>query len=110
MAPGFPVTDQMVDLAYQRRMSAGDGYTVRTLGESLLRGEDTMDETFSKITVPTLLVWGEKDQFLSLDIARRLQSQVSGSRLVIVAGAGHLPQIDHPAEVGRAISDFVAAK
>lgn len=45
-----------------------------------------------KITVPTLIVWGEKDKELSLTEAKLLHQDIKGSTLRIVWGAGHWPQ------------------
>ena len=63
---------------------------------------------FRSITVPTLIIWGEEDRFISLGHGRQLQDAIPGSRLVIIPGCGHNPQEERPAETFAAMSEFLA--
>ncbi len=56
---------------------------------------------------PALIVWGERDAQVPLQIAQRLHRDMPQSRLVIVPGAGHLILFDAADDVARAIEDFV---
>jgi len=49
------------------------------------------------------IIWGEQDTWIPVDRAYRLHELIPGSRLEIVAGAGHLIQYDAPAELALAI-------
>ena len=40
---------------------------------------------------------------------RKLNEKLPGSRFVELAGAGHISNMDRPAEFTRAIRDFLAA-
>jgi pimeloyl-ACP methyl ester carboxylesterase len=40
---------------------------------------------------------------------RKLNEKLAGSRFVSLAGAGHISNMDAPAEFTRAIRDFVGA-
>jgi pimeloyl-ACP methyl ester carboxylesterase len=44
--------------------------------------------------VPTLIIWGEDDAIMSIEIGKRLQSQIPGARLSEVSGCGHLPHLE----------------
>jgi 3-oxoadipate enol-lactonase len=61
------------------------------------------------INVPTLVLSGEYDQ---VDPTQRLREEVlpyiPGSRLQVLPQAGHLPMLETPTAVARAISQFVA--
>ncbi len=48
----------------------------------------------NKITVPTLIVWGELDQETPLYMAHTLHKYISGSKLNILEGAGHYSYLD----------------
>lgn len=48
------------------------------------------------ISTPTLIVWGADDEWIPLDRAHRLASQLPGSTTEIINGAGHLVQEDAP--------------
>lgn len=48
------------------------------------------------LDVPSLLVWGEDDEVVPLDLARRLARDLPGARLVTLPGVGHLPPEEAP--------------
>jgi 3-oxoadipate enol-lactonase len=69
--------------------------------------EDISPEV-SKITVPTLVLAGERDQLDSVEQHRReVIARISGARLEIIADSGHLLPIDEPVRTARAIDQFV---
>jgi pimeloyl-ACP methyl ester carboxylesterase len=63
---------------------------------------------YREITVPTLIVWGKEDRFISPDCGERLHKDIPGSHLLVIANCGHLPQEEQPAETYAAIRDFLA--
>ncbi len=74
--------------------------TLQVLGSQL-------DERLREIQAETLIIWGERDRLLPLEIGRRLHQALPGSRLVVIAGAGHNPMWDRPEEFHRAVMDFL---
>ena len=58
--------------------------------------------------LPTLLLWGEEDEFQPIDYARRFDREMPRTRLVAVPGAGHIPMEDAPERVENALVDFFA--
>lgn len=64
----------------------------------------------SRIRVPTLIVWGREDRILSVREAARLASRIAGSRLVVLDGAGHMPQREAPEAFIRAMTEFLEEK
>jgi len=56
---------------------------------------------------PVLFLGGEKDTATAP--MRKLHEKLPGSRFVELAGAGHISNMDRPAEFTRAIRDFLAA-
>lgn len=58
---------------------------------NVFRNTVSFDQTkfLSKITVPTLLIWGEYDSAVPLKIAKEIQSLVPKSRLSIINKTGH---------------------
>ncbi len=48
-------------------------------------------------TAPTVLIWGERDPLFPVEVARRIQGVLGGpSRLEVVPGASHTPNIERP--------------
>lgn len=56
---------------------------------------------------PVLFLVGEKDA--PAPAMRKLNERLSGSRYVELPGAGHISNMDRPAEFNRAVADFLAA-
>ena len=63
-----------------------------------------------RINVPTLLVWGDRDQMVSADYGRAYAARIPGSRFELLAGAGHLAHVERPAQFRDLVVDFVASK
>jgi pimeloyl-ACP methyl ester carboxylesterase len=59
------------------------------------------------IRAPTLLVWGERDAVYGLPEAEHLRQAILGSRLVTLAGAGHLLPIERPVELADVMRRFL---
>lgn len=57
--------------------------------------EDLRD-VLPSIVVPTLLVYGDKDERAPMAVARQLHSAIKGSRLVVLEGAGHVCNVEEP--------------
>ena len=59
-----------------------------------------------KIRVPILLVWGEQDQVFPLALAQAALPSLPQARLVRIAGASHMPQMDQPEIFVRVVQEF----
>jgi len=59
------------------------------------------------ITVPVLLIWGNKDVFLSPARAGEQIGAIKNATLVTVSG-GHAPWLDEPDQSGAALADFLS--
>ncbi len=62
-----------------------------------------------KITVPTLLVWGEEDARSPLRVAREFDAAIPGAELVVIPRAGHVSNLERPAEFNDALRTFCRA-
>lgn len=77
--------------------------------KATLRGliETDFTRELSNIRVPTLLLWGERDTFVSRSEQDRLLAAIPGSRLKIFAGVGHAPHWEVPDQFAAQIADFM---
>ena len=64
-------------------------------------------QNLGKITAPTLILAGEKDDWVPPFFSRLLQEQIPGSRLVIVEGAGHCLPLERPERINFELSHFL---
>jgi pimeloyl-ACP methyl ester carboxylesterase len=59
------------------------------------------------VKVPTLLVYGDKDVRAPLSVAEDLHAAISGSKLAVLPGAGHVCNIEAPEQFNRAVRNFL---
>lgn len=75
--------------------------------EAMKTREDSIS-TLQAIGVPTLVVVGEQDRLTPQTEAALIQARVKDSRLVVVPGAGHLPNLEQPLAFNEALEAFLA--
>jgi 3-oxoadipate enol-lactonase len=91
---------------------------VRAMGaaaspEALVAGLEAMmarpdsTPTLATITVPTLVVVGDEDALTPRAQAEQLRDGIAGSRLEVIAGAGHVPCMERPAAFNFVLGEFM---
>ena len=100
-------TDAAIDQAIAARLAAGDGYTINSITESIIRGEDLFDDVVKTIKRPTLIVWGRQDGLVPLSDGERLNKDIAGSKLVVIDQCGHVPNFEKAAEFNAAALKFL---
>ncbi|MET3699429.1 pimeloyl-ACP methyl ester carboxylesterase [Bacillus oleivorans] len=73
------------------------------------REGDLPPEILRSIKAPSLLIWGEHDRVVPLDIGKRLQQDLPNSKLIVLKDAGHLVPEEKPEEVYQHIASFIAS-
>ena len=61
----------------------------------------------AKVTKPTLLVWGEREEGVVAEVANRINGEIQGSTLVSVKESGHYIQEEQPQKLAKAIRNFL---
>ena len=69
-------------------------------------GIDDHRAALERVDIPTLVVWGEKDQVIPVSQASVLAEALDGETLIL-AGASHPCYLDRPDEFHRALLDFI---
>ncbi|MCA4727349.1 alpha/beta fold hydrolase [Mycolicibacterium fortuitum] len=62
---------------------------------------------YDRIAVPVMIVEGEHDKLLPSGWAGEIAGQITGARSVVIAGAGHCPQIEQPAALTAVLLEFL---
>jgi pimeloyl-ACP methyl ester carboxylesterase len=88
----------------------GRAQNILTALRSWQKDIDALRQAIPKITIPTLLVWGDRDGAVDPRSAAELQRQLQNAELRIIPGAGHLPFEEKPEEFNRIVLDFLSAK
>lgn len=61
-----------------------------------------------RVTVPTLIVWGEHDTVVPLAHARAYRDGIPQAELVVLPRCGHLPQAEQPAALADTLLTYLA--
>jgi len=71
-------------------------------------GNTKLEKRLGLIQAPTLLLWGAHDRIMPRSYADRLAKGIAGkTEIRVIEGAGHLAELDKPAEVAHAILEFI---
>jgi pimeloyl-ACP methyl ester carboxylesterase len=104
--PGLFAGDPPAEFAGLMRAMAADvrRETLRTaLG---VMAEADQRGLLPRITVPTLLIWGEMDARSPLSAAREFERAISDTTLVVIPDAGHVSNLERPDLFNDAIRSF----
>ena len=109
--PSYPADDAYVQRRYESSIAPGawealaaarfrrPGLEPPTLPSS--------NRAYERITVPTLVVEGERDKLLPPGWAAEIAGQITGGRSAVIPKAGHCPQIEQPSVVNHVLVDFL---
>ena len=61
----------------------------------------------ANISVPTLILWGDADEVISVENATKFQKAILKSELKIYKDCGHIPQVEYPNKVAADWQSFV---
>ena len=67
---------------------------------------DVVDK-LHEVDIPTLIIHGREDRFLSLWVAELLQRKIHGSKLTVIDGVGHCPHLEKPEEFNKEVIAFL---
>ena len=92
--------------------SENRGAFARTIRAVIDPGGQTvsaMDRLYLASSMPTLIIWGDRDDIIPVSHAYVAHQAIPGSRLVIIEGAGHFPQIEAPEQFVDTLVDFISS-
>ncbi len=69
---------------------------------------DAEDRLYLAESLPVLIVWGERDPIIPASHGRHAHEAMTGSRLVVFDGVGHLPQLEAPGRFIATLDRFLA--
>ncbi len=104
-APGYDVPDEFVDEF--RRMTYTSYDSDGEEGEYM--DEEPLDRRIARMRIPLLAIFGAEDQIYDSSGALAAYAKVPGARTVMVAGAGHSPNVERPARTAALVLGFAQA-
>jgi pimeloyl-ACP methyl ester carboxylesterase len=63
----------------------------------------------ARIDVPTLVVWGESDGWVSVDYGRAFAQAIPGAQFELISQAGHFPYLERPDAFVETLSGWLAS-
>ena len=94
-------------LALLRDMGMSLGAEVFIRQSEALRNRADRRKTLTKLKIPVLFACGLEDQLCPPDWHQQWLAAVPGSRLALVAGAGHMLPLEQPDAFARAIRQWL---
>ncbi len=84
---------------FHNRVSLGESYQASI--------KNHVGKWSSELTMPVLLIAGQKDNIAPIESQEKLEKKIAGSTLVTIADTGHLVHYETPKIAGKIISDFI---
>ncbi|HIJ75368.1 MAG TPA: alpha/beta hydrolase [Deltaproteobacteria bacterium] len=102
------ITEDMV-ASYASYLSLpGSSYALTKTAQQIVPSNiDEVTERYKSITIPVLIIWGEKDTIIPLEVGRKLAANIPNSKLVVIPNCGHIPQEECPSQAIEAMESFM---
>lgn len=102
-------SDAAIDVLLTQRLSAGDGYTIQRLADSIHRGDDMLDGKLAAVKQPVLLIWGREDGLTPLAREGEMfKRELPSAQMIVFDNCGHAPQIEKAVEFNAAVLKFLS--
>lgn len=98
------ITDEAV-VIYHLPLKTNNGQRAAFLAKRQWDSE-SVEANLGKINVPTLIIWGDKDEVTPLEGGKKINSLIKDSEIVVFENVGHLPQEETPKKVAEEILKF----
>lgn len=100
------VTPEMIDRYWE--LNRREGNRAATLKRFQVAPDTFIQDNASKITTPTLILWGAADLLVPRDVGDKYAAAIKGSKYVVYNDVGHIPMEEVPEQSARAVREFLA--
>lgn len=102
----FPLAQKLIyKLAGTRDYYLADGIMKETMKK--IGKEESLEELLEKVKIPTLILWGKRDDVLPSKDAYYIKEKIKNSKLKIIPKARHSPHLETPEELAENIIQFI---
>ena len=88
-------------------MTSAESVTTGLWSGPVLSNRSSLKKRIHCVQTPALLLWGREDRLVPPAYAEEFRSRVPGAQVEMVARAGHLLMVEHPAHVAARIEAFL---
>jgi len=108
--PGLFAPDPSPEVVAEMERVMADARPETMRSNSATIAAADLREVLPGIAVPTLLIWGKQDlRSPPESVARQFHEAIPDSRLVLIADAGHVSNLERPELFNRTVRDFCRA-
>lgn len=100
------VTDELVDRYYDLATREGNRRALSLRFKQTIPGP--LIERLDEINIPTLILWGEKDNLIPLIFAKQFSQDIKHNQLMTFPALGHVPHEEDPLSTVNAFKAFLA--
>ncbi|MDE1154287.1 MAG: alpha/beta fold hydrolase [Acidobacteriaceae bacterium] len=101
------VTDAFARQTWEMKLEANDGLTEQMLTSNPKLAQETVQGKLQNLSIPTLVVWGEKDEIVPVADGHDYAEKIPHAQLVLVPECGHAPSIEKPQAFLDAVESFL---
>ena len=102
------ITDEQVaEYAKPLGMKNGKYALLKTAKQAIPKDYEKLIAKYPTISVPTLIIWGNKDKVIPIKIGEKLDAAIPCSKLITIPDTGHVPQEETPDPTIALIKDFL---
>jgi pimeloyl-ACP methyl ester carboxylesterase/mannose-6-phosphate isomerase-like protein (cupin superfamily) len=117
--------DQVFDLSYfnpdkfridpatlpaERQAAQAGNRAALLLYAGTAMGDRPLEGRLPAISIPTLVVWGAADRMIPAEHGHAYAGAIPGAQFRLISEAGHLPQLEQPAELLAAVWQFASRR
>jgi len=99
------VSAALVDRYFELALREGNRHALGLRLRQMDFGQDA--ERVSRLTQPTLILWGGRDRLIPPGVAQDFKARIDGSRLVLFDDLGHVPQEEDPDGTVQPVKEFL---
>jgi len=103
------ILERGVEEMYQARMTPGADAALQAAASASFSRQGQrigLADRLGDVSVPTLVIWGEKDRVIPLDHALAAIRVLPDGWLKVLPGIGHVPQVEAPVLFASAVARF----
>ncbi|GFN39552.1 MAG: alpha/beta hydrolase [Thaumarchaeota archaeon] len=104
--PGKKIERHIID-GFVERMSLPNAKMAFMSTLLSLKNAELITNKLTKISVPTLIIWGERDPVIPIKYADSFVSAIKDCRFYRIDGSGHTPYVDNPKEFYKLVRGFL---
>ena len=103
------VTPQLIDRYFELSLRPGNRAAfIDRMSKFRKSGLDKNYKRIPSITIPTLIIWGEKDLLIPVSVAECFHNDLPHNNLVLFTDLGHTPMEEDPINTVKPVLNFIA--